>query len=164
MPSSPGRTSPSHTFSARETTSDASQTEFDLKLLEPYNGRIRNEDLDSSQAPVAFTIEIPTLRSLGKIGNHSDIHARRADALLKGSSAIHKGFLVTGLKASRRLHSSVFPKELELLTRTLTTLERVFIPRISSYGYRVSKDAYLLLLHVLWSLRATAADYCEKMG
>ncbi|KAJ7161719.1 hypothetical protein C8R46DRAFT_1223010 [Mycena filopes] len=120
--------------------------------------------LELSQAAVPVCIEIPTLRAPGRIGNNTDLQARRADALLKGSSAINKGFLVNALKASRRLHVSIFTKELDLLNRTLTSLERIPDEHTSSHGYRVGRDNYLLLLHVLSSLRSTAADAFRLRG
>ncbi|KAJ7232470.1 hypothetical protein B0H12DRAFT_1076842 [Mycena haematopus] len=110
---------------------------FTLLPLRDYDGPIDDHDLDFSEPPVALSAEIPTLRPSGKIGNNTEIHARRTEALLKGSSAINKAFLVNAQKASRRLHSSVFPRELDLLTRTLTSLQQFAIVGAPNYGHRV---------------------------
>ncbi|KAJ7215220.1 hypothetical protein B0H12DRAFT_1079078 [Mycena haematopus] len=107
---------------------------FTLLPLRDYDGPIDDHDLDFSEPPVALSAEIPTLRPSGKIGNNTEIHARRTEALLKGSSAINKAFLVNAQKASRRLHSSVFPRELDLLTRTLTSLQQFAIVGAPNYG------------------------------
>ncbi|KAJ7668200.1 hypothetical protein B0H17DRAFT_1142550 [Mycena rosella] len=116
--------------------------DFNLEPLRDYNGAIDNDDHDLSEVPLDSlpVVEFPTLKPPGKIGNNSEIQARRLEALHKGSSAICKGFLVNGQKASRRLYSSVFVKELDLLTRTLTSLDRSFVKHTGGYGYRVGKD------------------------
>jgi hypothetical protein len=57
----------------------------------------------------------------------------------------------------------LFSRELDLLGQILTTLEQVPASE-SSFGYRVKKSNYLLLLHVLWNLRTRAEDSIRLSG
>ncbi|KAJ7114179.1 hypothetical protein C8R43DRAFT_1138466 [Mycena crocata] len=103
-----------------------------------------------------------------RIGTNADILARRADAIVKGVNPINKGFLLRAQKASRRLYSFVFPKELDLLDSVLTQVEQLVLQGVHyegvQYAYRVDKDKYQLLLRILYDLRKSAEDSFRLSG
>ncbi|KAJ7671717.1 hypothetical protein B0H17DRAFT_1141487 [Mycena rosella] len=115
--------------------------EFSLPLFGDYTGPIGDDELPS-EAPVVSIVEIPTLKPLGKIGQHIKVQTRRPEALIRGSAAINKAFLVNRQYASRRLHSVVFKKELDLLIQILTSVEPISLSPTSGDAYRLRKDSY----------------------
>ncbi|KAJ7120349.1 hypothetical protein C8R44DRAFT_623658, partial [Mycena epipterygia] len=74
-----------------------------------------------------------------------------------------KGFLLTAQRASRRIFTYVFPRELELLEALLTNVERLQLVG-STFGYRVEKDRFQQLLQILYRLRVLAEDSFRIAG
>ncbi|KAJ7675606.1 hypothetical protein DFH06DRAFT_1291922 [Mycena polygramma] len=121
---------------------------FGTETFEGYDGAIDDADIDESQAPVQTQIDIAAMRPFTKIAQNAEIVARRQEAILIGSRAMGKAFLVTAQKATRRFYTSTFSKELELLETLLTHVDRVET-RSGQFAYRVDKARYTLLLRIL---------------
>ncbi|KAJ7619763.1 hypothetical protein DFH06DRAFT_1010895, partial [Mycena polygramma] len=157
-PASPSRDSPPHLSRSRSRTPSSQPTqpttegaELDLQPITEFDGPVDDDEL-SDAAPVGVAVDFPTLRPLGRIGNNTDILARRSEALAKGARAIHKGFLLQGLKLSRTVASEEFPKQWELLNRTLKDLQQLTLVT-GDYVYRVQKNNYRVLERVLDTMR-----------
>ncbi|KAJ7150131.1 hypothetical protein C8R43DRAFT_1128178 [Mycena crocata] len=138
-------------------------TEFEDVPLEPYDGPLEDDDINASMEVSATTIMVPTLKPLFKIGTNAAILARRSEALIKGATAIGKGVLLSAQKASRRLFSTVFPGELDLLEDLLTNVERLEL-RDGSPVFRVVRAKFQKLQHILLQLRGLAEDSFRAAG
>ncbi|KAJ7148468.1 hypothetical protein C8R43DRAFT_1129106 [Mycena crocata] len=137
---------------------------FDLEPLEELAGPLDNEDIDNLAPILTVDLDIPTLRSVAKIGNNPQIKSRRNEALVKGLKTIDKGYLLTAGLATRRLFMAVFPDELELLDGLFShaqTRERKY--RLGP-GYRLVNDDYQVLLRVLFSRKISAEDSFRLAG
>ncbi|KAJ7652816.1 hypothetical protein DFH06DRAFT_1418481 [Mycena polygramma] len=157
-PASPSRDSPPHLSRSRSRTPSSQPTqpttegaELDLQPITEFDGPVDDDEL-SDAAPVEVAVDFPTLRPLGRIGSNTEVLARRSEALAKGARAIHKGFLLQGLKLSRTVASEEFPKQWELLNRTLKDLQQLTLVT-GDYVYRVQKNNYRVLERVLDTMR-----------
>ncbi|KAJ7491873.1 hypothetical protein B0H11DRAFT_1911780 [Mycena galericulata] len=137
--------------------------EFKGLPLQPYDGPVDDDAIDQSLPVVKTTVTVPTLRPLSKIGTNSAILARRSEAITKGATAIGKGFLLRAQRASRRIYSSVFPRELDLLETLLTEVEKLELLD-GSFAYRVDQATYQYLLQILYKLRSLAEDSFRIAG
>ncbi|KAJ7730524.1 hypothetical protein B0H16DRAFT_1469497 [Mycena metata] len=126
-----------------------SHDQFEGPPLSDYEGPVDEEDIRESTPIQIVPLSVPTLRPYAKIANNHDIVIRRNDALGKGAVAIGKEFLMTAQKASRRLYSHVFPRDLELLENVLSRVEKLELRRADHPdGYRVEKNSYQSLLRI----------------
>jgi hypothetical protein len=138
-----------------------------MKVLPPlkhYQGPIATEEMDTSSPPEKKIFDLPTVQPFRKIGKNPDILARREDALTKGADAIEKAYLHNAIAAPRRLYEHTFPKELDLLSNTLSVFERqpVTVKRI--YGYRLHRVSYQALVQILKEMRDLASDSFVMAG
>ncbi|KAJ6523737.1 hypothetical protein B0H19DRAFT_1276827 [Mycena capillaripes] len=133
--------------SLQPTTDDELQLQPLAKLGDAVDDEELNED-----APLEVTIDLPTLRPLGRIGNNTEVLARRSEAINLGAHAINKGFLHQGLKLSRSAAREEFPKQWELLNQTLRDLERLTLVS-GAFVYRVRKTNYRVLLRAMDTMR-----------
>ncbi|KAJ7448259.1 hypothetical protein B0H11DRAFT_1929195 [Mycena galericulata] len=153
----------------RESTADVTVPEFDASTefeespLQDYDGPVDDEVIVEATPVQNIHIVVPTFRPFSKLGLNSAIIARRQEALLKGANPTGKGFLLTAPKVTRRFYTSLFPRELDMLDTVLTDVERLELVD-GTYGYRVNKDQYKMLLRMLYDLRRLAEDAFRLEG
>ncbi|KAJ7814573.1 hypothetical protein B0H13DRAFT_2381646 [Mycena leptocephala] len=76
--------------------------EFEDVPLRNYDGPVLDTFVDTAAPVLKIQVKVPTLRPLAKIGNNTQILARRTEALTKGATGTGKDFLVDVSRASRR--------------------------------------------------------------
>jgi hypothetical protein len=99
------------------------------------------------------TVTVPTTQPLPKIGTKAAILARRSEAIDKGAPSMGKGFLLTAQKAMRKLHSSIFPRELDLLEKLFSEVERLELFD-GTLVYRVEKARFQQLQQIFDPVRS----------
>jgi hypothetical protein len=137
--------------------------EFDLPPLEDLSGAVDKEDFDKSAPILVMDMDIPTLRSVAKIGGNPQIKTRRNKALEIGLRTIEKSHLLSSGLATRRLFMQVFPAELELLD-DLFTRAQARKRKYDDPGYRLMIEDYQILLRVLFSRKSAAEDSFRMAG
>ncbi|KAJ7132459.1 hypothetical protein C8R44DRAFT_871413 [Mycena epipterygia] len=139
--------------------------EFPLEPLEDLAGAIDQDDIDKSAPILTQDLDLPTLRSVAKIGNNRQIKSRRNEALLKGLKTIGKNHLLSAGLATRRLFMAVFPDELELLDNLFSHVQtRKTRGYMGTLGYRLVIDDYQVLLRILFTRKLAAEDSFRIAG
>jgi hypothetical protein len=77
--------------------------EFEDVPLCDYDGPVPDAFVDTVAPVSKIQVKVPTLRPLAKIGNNTQILARRTEALTKGATGTGKDFLLDASRASRTL-------------------------------------------------------------
>ncbi|KAJ7097358.1 hypothetical protein C8R44DRAFT_949411 [Mycena epipterygia] len=139
--------------------------EFPLDPLEDLAGALDQDDIDKSAPILTVDLDLPTLRSVAKIGNNRQIKSRRNEALIKGLKTIGKNHLLSAGLATRRLFMAVFPDELELLDNLFSYAQtRKMTGFMGTLGYRLVIDDYQVLLRVLFTRKVVAEDSFRMAG
>ncbi|KAJ7877087.1 hypothetical protein B0H14DRAFT_2567927 [Mycena olivaceomarginata] len=120
---------------------------FEGHPIHDYDGPVEDEEINNTVPVVRPTVTVPTTQPLPKIGTKAAILARRSEAIDKGAPSMGKGFLLTAQKAMRKLHSSIFPRELDLLEKLFSEVERLELFD-GTLVYRVEKARFQQLQQI----------------
>ncbi|KAJ7183965.1 hypothetical protein C8R46DRAFT_1210104 [Mycena filopes] len=147
-------------------TRNPHHTHLDLTLaavVKDPTGHLDYKDVDREEPALIVDLDLPSTLSLAKIANHSQIKARRNEALTKGLKVIDKAHLLNATLATQRLFRAVFPDELDLLNNIFTRAQkREWL--LTGSGYRLIIDDYEVLLRVLYNRRLIAEDSFRLVG
>ncbi|KAF8181409.1 hypothetical protein K438DRAFT_1976132 [Mycena galopus ATCC 62051] len=132
--------------------------------LEEYAGPQPVQLLDPDARILKGSLPLPTFQPYRTIiEGDVDIIARRQHALDLGAEGFAKPFLRHPKIATRRMYTSVFHAELELLQRLVTSIDTTMLLNKEN-AYRLQKSTYWVFWKLLDDLRKRAKPAFEIFG